>query len=168
MSSEVFGIRGYHERNFRRIKTDCIAAGPRNARRQNALIKDHQLTEELHPLIMDSGGVSSLFPKKLGDMFSLSGESGTFSLVDIVLNHIFTLQGKMPSSFALTTTSHMVRGWSSLQHMLLTPLPFPCKVENVSSEREDNLNAFMHHVGTKFHLQPPPPREPFKPLQFAM
>jgi len=99
-----------------------------NARRQNALIKEYQLTEELHPLMMESGGVSLLFPKQLGDMFSTTAEDAHQLCIDY-------------------------------------DLPY---VENVPSEREDNLNLFMHHIGTKFHLQPPPPREPFKPLQFSM
>jgi len=114
-----------HKRQLQGVKRSLWDS---NARRQNALIKDHQLTEELHPLLMESGGVSSLFPKTLGDMFSLTGEDAKQLCIDY-------------------------------------DLP---PVENVPSEREDNLNAFMHHVGTQFHLQPPPPREPFKPLQFAM
>jgi hypothetical protein len=120
--------------------------------------------------MMESGGVSSLFPKTLGDMFATTGESGALVSAGRALCLSLILQRKMPSSFVLTTTSHMVRRNSSLLKVAdasnISLSPF--KVENVPSEREDNLNLFMHHVGTKFHLQPPPPREPFKPLQFVM
>ncbi|KAF9517553.1 hypothetical protein BS47DRAFT_507552 [Hydnum rufescens UP504] len=34
-------------------------------------------------------------------------------------------------------------------------------------EREENLNVFMHHAGTAFHMLPPPPRPPFPSLLFA-
>lgn len=60
----------------------CTNTGPRrrsypifyrNARRQNALLKDHQLDEPLAPLMMENGGISSIFPETLRDMFSTSG-----------------------------------------------------------------------------------------------
>lgn len=99
-----------------------------NARRQNALLKDHQLDEPLAPLMMENGGISSIFPETLRDMFSTSAEDAKQLAIEYGLPH----------------------------------------VEGGDSEREDNLNLIMHHFGTIFHVQPPPPREPFKPLQFAM
>lgn len=98
-----------------------------NARRQNSLLKDHQLEEPLSPLMMENGGISTIFPKTLRDLFSTNAEEAK-------------------------------------QLAMEYDLPF---VEGVHGEREENLNLIMHHFGTQFHVEPPPPREPYKPLQFS-
>jgi len=98
-----------------------------NARRENALLKDHQLDEPLQPLMMETGGVSSSFPQTLGDMFGASEQE-------------------------------------ALQLAKDYDLPF---VQGGPNDREDNLNLFMHHIGTIFHVEPPPRREPYRPLTFA-
>lgn len=58
---------------FSLSSTDPATSTYRNARRENALLKDHQLDEPLQPLMMETGGVSSSFPQTLGDMFGASG-----------------------------------------------------------------------------------------------
>lgn len=98
------------------------------ARRHNALLKDHHLDDPMAPLMMDNGGISTIFPKTLRDLFSTNAEEAK-------------------------------------QLAMEYNLPY---VEGVHSEREDNLNLIMHHFGTQFHVEPPPPRETFRPLQFAM
>jgi len=46
-------------------------------------------------------------------------------------------------------------------------IDYALPVSEGPNEREDNLNVFMHHIGTAFHMLPPPPRPPFPSLLFA-
>lgn len=86
-----------------------------DARRQNALLKDHQLEEKLSPLMMENGGVSSLFPKTLGDLF---GTSGKFDLSLLPYQYVCLIvrlqQGRMLCSLQKTTICHLVRSGESL------------------------------------------------------
>ncbi|KAF8320332.1 hypothetical protein DL93DRAFT_1833567 [Clavulina sp. PMI_390] len=60
-----------HKRQLQGVKQSLWDS---NARRQNAILKDHQLEEPLQPLMKPDGGISWIFPKRLADLFSLDAK----------------------------------------------------------------------------------------------